>query len=743
MKKDARFWLTELDLSSKHESKWRKRARNVVSVYRDEQDKNDTRFNILWSNTSTQLPALYSNMPKPIVSRRHREEGEVLRLAAVMLERGVSYSLDPGGSYDFDRVAKRSVLDFLLPGRMQCRVKYHPIMNEGEREVEAYELPDGVEEYSTQEDGSFLYKEKFDELVDEEVRIYHVPWDQYRQSVANYWEDVWWVAFGNNFLSREEIIEQFGAEHADVPLTHIAHNEERDGEASKGETRQVKKAQVWEIWDRDERKVCAVVEGYDKLLMSEDDPLKLRGFFPCPEPGLIVETTDTLIPIPEYCQYQYQAEELNLITQRIENLVKAMKLAGVYPGSQKHILETLVNSKENTLVPIEDWGAITERGGLGGMIEWLPLRDVADAWQRLMVYRQTLVESIFELTGISDIQRGSTDPRETKGAQQIKASFAGRRLLPKQQEVQRFFRDLFRMQSEIIAEHFQTETIFRMSQTPPSEEAAKARELLRDDALRSFVIDIETDSTIAPDDAMEKQGVAEFVTAISQYMNQVFPIVQSQPAAMAPLGKMMVWIARKFRIARDAEDELNEFLDTFEQLPQQQDQEAEAKKQEGQMKMQEAQMAAQMKAQESQANLQIKREESQADIQRKNLETQATLQREQAKSDLENRKLLLDIAEKEAKIRLMQEEAEAKVTLQAVDMRAKRMSESNSSATQKAESLATPEIKIESEPKARKITLLKGTDGKVEGAEITPIEEKKSVRFERGEDDRITGAEVE
>ncbi len=396
--KDVAFWLAEIEQSSRHEKKWRERARKVIKIYRDDQSFgsgssdggstgfSDARFNILWSNTQTQRPALYSATPKPVVKRRHRQQGETGRLISMVLERALVYSIDPGGSYDFNRVATKLILDYLLPGRMVARVKYHPMITTTTKLVETddEENPDVVQD----DEGNFLLKEKYDELVDEEVRVYHIPWDQYRQAVATTWNDVWWIAYGNNFLSKEEIIEQFGDEHADVPLTHISHLQEQDGEAGDVVEKTIKKAQVWEIWDRDDRLVYAVVEGYDKFLMNKiEDPLKLRGFYPSPEPVVIVETPDSLIPIPEYTMYQYQAEELNIMTQRINNLVKAMKLAGLYPGSQKDVITELLNSKENTLIPVEDWGAITERGGLQGMIEWLPLRDVADAWQRLMLHR--------------------------------------------------------------------------------------------------------------------------------------------------------------------------------------------------------------------------------------------------------------------------------------------------------------------------------------------------------------------
>jgi len=710
-KKDVRFWLTELQLAGKHEKPWRKRARKVIDIYRDDRDVTETHFNILWSNTQTQRPALYSSTPKPVVKRRHRQEEG--REIATALERALEYSADPGGSYDFDRVGEKLILDYLLPGRMVARVKYHPTIVENERDIE-------------DEDGEFLEKEKFDELIDEEVRCYHIPWDQYRQSIANAWDDVWWVAYGNNFLTQEEIIEQFGEEHSDVPLTHIAHTEEEDGHAPKDEKRQVKKAQVWEIWDKDARNVRAVVKGYDKFLLKKDDPLKLRGFYPGPEPVLIVETPDSLMPIPEYAMYQYQAEELNTITLRIENLVDAMKLSGLYPGSQKDIIKDLLNSKENTLVPVEDWGAITERGGLAGMIEWVPLRDVADAWQRLMVYRTQLVQSIFELTGISDIQRGSTDPRETKGAQQLKASFGNRRFLPKQQDTQRFFRDLFRIQAEIISEHFQAETIAKMAHMQPTPEFEQAVQVMKDDALRSYTIDIETDSTIAADEMMDKQGVAEFTASMSQFLQQIFPIVQQNPAAMGPLGKMLLWMSRKFRIARDAEDEIEDFLQSFEQMAEQPDPEAEK-----------AQAELEAKQQQAQAEMQLKEQESQAEIARKDAESDAKIEREARMALLDEEKARLEIQEKEEKIRLMREEAEVKVILQAT-------SQKESSSKSSGGSGGSQNIEVNtSSGQSKAVRLVRDESGKIAGAEVTPIENKtQAIKFVRDDDGLVSGADV-
>ncbi len=735
IEKDARFWLHELEMASKHERKWRKRAKNVLQIYKGSTEDNKTKFNILWSNTQTQKPALYSATPKPVVKRRHRQENPVHRVIATGLERSLEYSLDPGADYDFDKVAEKLIMDYLLPGRMVARVKYLPVFSESVREVESDEMPEDTD-FRMSDNGRFIFEEKFDELVDEEVRVYHVPYDQYRQAVADHWEDVWWVAYGNNFLTREEIIDQFGEEHADVPLQHVFHAEDRERRNTMDEPREVKRAQVWEIWDRESRQVFAVVQGYDKLLMKEDDPLGLRGFFPQPQPVNIVECPNTLEPIPEYTLYQFQAEELNLITQRIENLVQAMKLSGLYPGAHRAEIERIFKSPENTLVPVEDWSAITQKGGLSGIIEWIPLKEVADAWQRLMTYRVTLIQSIYELTGISDIQRGATDPRETKGAQQLKANFATRRMLPKRQDTQRFFRDLFRLQAEIIAEHFETETILRMANIEPTQEELQsietAREIMRDDALRSFAIDIETDSTIAADEEMDKQGVAEFTSAMSQFLSQIFPIVQMQPAAIAPLGKMMLWMSRKFRIARDAEDELEEFLQTFEELPDPNQAAAQAAQQQ-------AQAEQEAKREEQRADMALKADEHQKDMSRKQQEHNQEMAFEREKHDLAVKNLQLKLSEQTNKIKLMREEAQARVVMEASGRSQSEPAAPNDSESPQVnislgdEAKRTKKIRlvkngseisgaqvkeVDANPKVTNITFVK-KDGKIEGAEVT------------------------
>ena len=60
---------------------------------------------------------------------------------------------------------------------------------------------------------------------------------------------------------------------------------------------------------------------------------------------------------------------------------------------------------------------------------------------------------------------------------------------------------------------------------PPLVFDDRVMELLRNDRMRGFVIDIETDSTIQPDEDAEKQRRTEFITAVGGFLQQAAPMI--------------------------------------------------------------------------------------------------------------------------------------------------------------------------------------------------------------------------
>lgn len=710
MKRDANFWHRQLELADKEEKDWRERAQKVLDTYRAEGKDGPSRFNILWANTQVQFAAMYSARPKPDVRRRHRTKDDIGRAVSTVLERAIEWSMDSG--YDFDRMCEKFVLDYLLPGRIVGRCKYHPFFQTKVREELALEAPaelgerQEVEEIDVDGETAFLVKTEFDDLMSEECRAYHVPWDQYRQAPANCWDDVWWVAYGDNFLTKDEVVEQFGEDFDDVPC-EFTDAVKGESEPDEGE---IKRCQIWEVWDRETKKVYGVVEGYDKLLMTADDPLGLDGFYPQPEPVQMIETPNSMIPLPEYTMYQCQAEELNVVTKRIDLIADAMKVKGFYPGDKAAEVNAALQSDETILVPVDDWAAHAERGGIKGMIDWMPVKEIADVWQRLIVHRQQIIASIYELIGISDIQRGATDPRETRGAQQLKANYGARRLLPKQQRFQRFLRDLLRIKAEIMAEHFSPKTLSAMTgiQVTPEMET-----VLRSDVMRSFTIDIETDSTVAPDEEREKQGVAEFMAAMSSFVQQTAPIVASEPAAAKPVGTMLLWLSRKFKIARDVEQDIEDFVEAIQQQQGRRNSAEDAAAAEAKAKMQ----ADQMK---SQAEIKMKADKMQMELKLEEVSSQ----REEARKD---RELAADIRRKdiEAKARIERENALAGVK-----------------ASREARKLQAQQVEEKPEGGAKVFRLIYDENGRIAGGEVGDGDELKRVEFERDEAGKPVGGKI-
>jgi hypothetical protein len=636
----------DLDMISRArevERTWRERAREVVKRYRDDRTRSEVlkepRFNILFANTETMLPLLYSQTPKPDVRRRFRDADPEAKLASQIIERSLEFFLDDSEN---ELAFKRATKDLLLPGRAVLRAHYVPTFGYGEaprvpvfsvkeysgdKEKETYKDEAGneylSEDVQTDEEGQYISGEAEEEVVDEKICWERVPWDMFAVEPMRVWEEVTWIAFGS-FMDRHELKRTFGRKGNKVSLTHSATTtDQKHSDPNK----EAKYALVWEIWDKRKREVRCVAESNEDYLRKTKDPLRLACFFPTPKPLYAIDAGDTLVPIPHFCLYQDQADELDLITKRICRVVDAMRVRGFYAGAEKEAMRRVFNSEDNEFIPVEDWDGFKDNGL---PIEWMPIAELQKALVGLYQQRDSLIQQIYELIGLSDIMRGSTDPRETKGAQVLKSQFGSRRMAVMQQDTANYFRDLLRIAGELVAEHCSAETLKRITGLDVPEELIQ---LLKDDALRSYRIDIETDSTVAPDEQRDKEQALEAVTAIAQFAEIVFPLVQAGTMSKDVAGEALKWLARKFRMGRDLED----FLNQQQQQPQQQPQDPEA-----QAKAQAVMQKTQAEIQKMQMELQLKMKELEAKLQMKQMETQAEIQisQQESQANMENQRIV-------------------------------------------------------------------------------------------------------
>ena len=116
-------WVKELDAEDGAHKDYRKRALKVVDRYEDEEDRETTKFNILWSNTEVLSSALYARTPSPDVRRRFLDKDPDGKKAAMLAERAISHCID---TYDFDGMVNTVLTDYLVPGMGQVRLRYKP-----------------------------------------------------------------------------------------------------------------------------------------------------------------------------------------------------------------------------------------------------------------------------------------------------------------------------------------------------------------------------------------------------------------------------------------------------------------------------------------------------------------------------------------------------------------------------------------------------------------------------------------
>ena len=626
-------WLDELEASDKFHADWFRRGDRILDQYEDKRpessgqssDMQTKRVNIFWANVELLKPALYGATPAPEISRRWRKRDPLGVAASTVIDRALRYQFDVT---EFDQWMRRCVTDYLLPGRGTVWVTYYPkIQNE--------------------------------QLIDECAYAEHVNWRDFRTNAARTWDEVWWVG-RRHYMGREELKEKFGeavAKGVNLDTDQLKADDASGGGSTPEPLKSVEgRAEVWEIWDSRAGNVIWVSKSYKNNLLVDPAPPKLtfRNFFPCPRPLHANDSNRSVIPTPDFSMYQDQVALVNEVESRINVLTKAVKVAGAYNGKFSE-LSTIFDGRQNKLVSVSEWGEFMANNGMAGAVQLMPLDTIINALAGLYALADYVTGRLMEVSGVGDVLRGASDYRETATAQEIKSNYAGLRLRDRQREVQRFIRDVIRLMSEVICEQFSVETLAQVSQLDlptPQQKLAVQRiqqilamaqqmagqaaqqgiqwqappeviqaqqhaqtpefksaledpswqelyQFIRDDRQRTMLIDIESDSTIEPDDEIEKRMRVEFLTAVGGFMQNVQQLVAGEPRLLPLAAEMLMFGVRGFRVGTELESTIEETLEEIKNAPQQTQQDPAQNP---------LVLAEQVKAQAKQVELQAKQE---------------------------------------------------------------------------------------------------------------------------------------
>ena len=399
----------------------------------------------------------------------------------------------------------------------------------------------------------------------------------------------------------------------------------------------LQKAVIYEIWDRVEKRVLWLSKGYETIIEEIDDPLDLEDFDPCPRPLFALTSTSNCVPKSDFTIYQDQYNELDEVNNRISLLVAACKVVGVYDTGSSGVQKLMQEGIENTLVPVDNWAMFAEKGGIKGVIDWLPLDVVIMALDKLRQAREDIKGQIYELTGIADIVRGNTKASETLGAQKIKAQFASVRIQKLQDEVARFAQDILRLKAQIIVKHFDPKIILKLSNAKYTPDAAippliqEAMDLLKSEENFEWRIKVQADSLAQTDYQMQKQEKVEFTNALATFLQSASTTIKAMPPAAPMIFETMKFAISGFKGGEELESVIDQGIQQIMAEMQQQKAAAQnqpnPEQQKMQMEMQMKQAEMQMGQQKQQGEMAMK----QAELAMKEKAQQQELQMQAAK----------------------------------------------------------------------------------------------------------------
>lgn len=556
MERDAFFWKSQIEKYKADNKNFFESAKQCEGAYCSGKS-----YNIFYSNVQLLKAYLLTNNPKPEVERRFIKKiannklqyNTYLEIANI-LEGVLSYYTE---EEDFVIKLKDAIENEVKVGRGVFWVEYTPIISKA------------INPQTMQE-------EEF--ISDRKITLHSLGYEDYACSSSINKQQIWWKA-RRHLLSKEELKDQFNYE---------ANEDELNFSCGKDSDRKL--AEVWEIWDKTSKKRYYILAAATKneFLKVSDNPYGIARFFPCEDlTGLT--NGKNIIPIPEYELYRKKAILLDELSQKSDLLEKKINYVITTDMTNQDNVANMQNAGEGDIITLQTPNPMAT-GNNAAYLGYLPIEQALKLAEHREVKKAQLKQDIYDITGIADIMRGISDPNETATAQKIKGVFGSLRFQDRQKQVQDFVVNIFEILAEIICENWDAETLQEITSTYlPSEEEKTAikkniaewqvikenpeyqqeiaqgllvapkevseedfkkleqpswdmiMQILKDEKLRNYTIDVQSSATIF-DDAAEQ---AQSLTALSNSFKDIIATCAqfqspSVLRAYIPIAKMQL-----------------------------------------------------------------------------------------------------------------------------------------------------------------------------------------------------------
>lgn len=306
--------------------------------------------------------------------------------------------------------------------------------------------------------------------------------------------------------------------------------------------------------------------------VDNSDIYGLSGFFPCTAPLVINQSTREFWPTPEYFQVQDILDDIHSIVGRMFLLTKAIRVRFLFDSGITELKQLIGETGEGggLGVPNLEQSLMNNNGKLSNLVAYFPVAEMIEGLQNMYQAFEQRLNMFYQLTGISDLIRGQTNPDSDKtfGERQMEGKFSLNRVEPLQRKVQEWIKDNYQLMMEMALKMFSPESLdqYITPQTLDPEDKQRytaSLELLKSNKRRRFRVDFETDSTIAINEQWRKKQATELANTLTKAMELVANVAETQPELAATELAVLKHLIGEFS---DGKLFIDEIQDSIEQV---------------------------------------------------------------------------------------------------------------------------------------------------------------------------------
>jgi hypothetical protein len=747
-------YLELIEGSERYYNNWQARADNIDKIFSDSEYlsrmKVDREFNLFWSNIQTMSPQIYARPPIPVVTPKFKDRRPVYRTASEFLERNciVSFDID-----DIDATMRMLRDDLSIVGRGCAWVRY--VKDDGD-DCTHYEhvfRRDFTHDparcwkdvawvarrgWLTRKEMKKRFGEKFANEADYQSapsnnkETYTVATD-YREK-CGVWEmwhkptkKVVWVSDGiedvldmqdpyldiKGFFPCPEPVYSTVQRGTLIPVPDVVYYKDQLEEIN-DLTRRIhtlgRSLQVKGFYQSGGDIGAAV----DAAINMQDDA---KVMIPVSSTAGLSAGSEAIVWLPIQAVSETLMAAVELRRQLIDDVYQTIGMADIQRGAtesdetygaqriKQQNGSVRLRDKQNALVRI---GRDLVRIGAQVIIDNYSEDTMIESAQMDMPTDADVKKNVKELETQAKEQIKHLGEQAEEAAQQamMQAQQTGEQPDPQmiaqaEQEFNAKQQELIDMWGRKIKEASEVVTIDQVM------------DLLRDERIMPFVLDIETDSTIYPDEQMEKASRIEFMNAFQSAMGVVANASTMGPEAVALAGGVFKFALAPYRVGRELEGLIDDLVDQAPQIAERMQQAQGGGEQAGlieaQNKLAEAEMAkAQAQTMKVQSDAQLKQAELQGkmqDMQIKYEKDAADVQLEQGKLQLQQSKqeqeFTAKMADMDAKQNLMQAQTAKILAEIGLDVR-KQDLEEYKAANEAEQRTVDTALRVESENRANR-----------------------------------------